>query len=330
MNNRYDFMFFIEAKNCNPNGDPDMGNAPRIDDETLHGIITDVAIKRRIRNYIEDAFEHKYGMDIIKREASNMNKAIAEVVLEANNGKIDKKGNKKIEESSKLACERYFDVRTFGDVLSTGLNAGQIRGPVQFAMASSLDPIRPIDMTITRMCYTEGKSENLDDYDIIDEEMPNDKKRTMGKKETIPYGLYVVKGSISANLAEKTGFSEDDLKVLLESIVQMYNNDLSCTKMGMSVIQPIILFKHIGTNQNNPEQNVRETKLGCSPSYKLYELVSISKKDGIEYPRDYTDYDITIDFDNIPNGVQIGFKYGPFDEVIWDKLSDNDKWIKSK
>ena len=226
MNNRYEFMFFLEAKNCNPNGDPDMGNTPRIDPETMQGLITDVVIKRRIRNYIEVAFNHKDGMDIIKREASNMNKSIAEVVLEVNDGKIDKKkGNKKVEESSKLACKKYFDVRTFGDVLTTGLNAGQIRGPVQIEMSSSLDPILPMDISITRMCYTEGKSDNIDDYDKIDMDLADDKKRTMGRKQYIPYGLYVVRGSVSANLAEKTGFSEDDLKILFESIMNMYEND---------------------------------------------------------------------------------------------------------
>ena len=328
MNNRYEFMFFVEAKNCNPNGDPDMGNTPRIDPETMNGIITDVAIKRRIRNYIEDAFQHKYGLDIIKRESSNMNKAIAEVVLEANNGTIDKKGNKKVNESMKLACERYFDVRTFGDVLTTGLNAGQIRGPVQIAMATSLDPILPLDMTITRMCYTEGKYTTLEEYDKLDNEMNDDSKRTMGRKQSIPYGLYVVKGSVSANLAEKTGFNENDLNVLFEAIMNMYNNDISASKTGMSVIQPLIIFKHIGTNPNNVEQNIRETKLGCAPAYKLYELVEIKKKDGIEYPRDYKDYDVKINKNNLPNGVQIGFKYGPFDEIIWDNILEKDTWLK--
>ena len=328
MNNRYEFMFFVEAKNCNPNGDPDMGNTPRIDPETMHGIITDVAIKRRIRNYIESAFNHEYGMDIIKREASNMNKAIAELVLEANGGKVDKKGNKKVNDSMELACKRYFDVRTFGDVLSTGLNAGQIRGPVQIAMSQSLDPILPMDMTITRMCYTEGKDDNLEAYDKIDENKSPDEKRTMGRKQTIPYGLYVVRGSIAANLAEKTGFNEDDLNVLFEAIMNMYANDISSTKIGMSVIQPLIVFKHIGINQSNSKQLVRETKLGCAPAYKLFELVKISKKENVEYPRNYTDYDISIDLDNIPNGVQIGFKYGPFSEIVWDKPDKNDNWLK--
>lgn len=336
MNNRYDFMFFIDATNCNPNGDPDMGNTPRIDPETGFGLITDVAIKRRIRNYIEIAFNHKDGMDIIKRDSSNMNETIFKIVKDANDGIVeikDKKPiNKKINESRKLACEKYFDVRTFGDVLTTGANAGQIRGPVQISMASSLDQILPMDITITRMCYTEGNFTTEEEFEKLDSEMSNDKKRTMGRKQYIPYGLYVVKGSVSANLANKCGFSENDLNILFESIMNMYNNDLSATKTGMNVLQPMIIFKHVGTNNNssNVEQNIRESRLGCAPSYKLYELVDVHKKEGIEYPRKYQDYDAFIDFENIPKGVEIGFKYGPFDDIIWNKLSDKDNWFKLK
>jgi CRISPR-associated protein Csd2 len=330
MNNRYDFLFFIQAKNCNPNGDPDMGNTPRIDPETMQGIITDVAIKRRIRNYIEIAFEDKEGYEIIKKEASNMNKSIAEVVLEVNDGKIDKKnGNKKVAESSKRACEKYFDVRCFGDVLTTGLNAGQIRGPVQLEMAYSLDPIMPLDITITRMCYTKGESDKLEDYDDIAEKMSDDKKRTMGRKQYIPYGLYIVRGSISANLAEKTGFNEEDLKILFEAIINMYTNDKSATKSGMSVLQPMIIFKHVGvSDETNLEQKIRESKLGCAPDYKLHELVNIHKKDNIEYPRNYTDYEATVEISKLPKGVEIGFKYGPFDDIVWNKVSENDNWFK--
>ena len=329
MNNRYEFMFFIEAINCNPNGDPDMGNTPRIDPETMHGIITDTAIKRRIRNYIEDVYNHEYGMDIIKREKSNMNKTIAELAFEANKGPVLKTTNKKVEEASVLACKKYYDVRTFGDVLNTGVNAGQIRGPVQFAMAMSVDPILPLDMSITRVCYTEGEFDSLEKYDELDEKMEDSKKRTMGRKQVIPYGLYVVRGSVSANLAEKTGFTEKDLNILFEAIMQSYNNDISASKTGMSVLQPMFIFKHIGTNPSNVEQIVKETKLGCAPAYKLFELISIKKKDNVEYPRDYKDYNVTVDLDNIPNGVQIGFKYGPFDDIIWDNLAKTENWINS-
>lgn len=324
MNNRYEFMFFIEAKNCNPNGDPDMGNTPRIDPETMHGIITDVAIKRRIRNYIENGFNHKYGMDIIKREASNMNRAIAEAVLTVNDTEIDKKGNKKIQEASEYLCHKYFDVRTFGDVLTTGLNAGQVRGPVQIAIANSIDPISPIDMSITRMCYTDGDYITLEEYDIKDNEMPQDKKRTMGRKQIIPYGLYLVKGSISANLADKTGFNENDMKILFEAIMNMYSNDISASKMGMSVIAPMIIFKHVGTDSDE-EQRIRESKLGCANLYVLHNLLEISRKPDVEYARDYKDYNVTLNYFKKPNGIEIGFKDDPFGDIIWNK--EQDDWI---
>lgn len=331
MKNRYEFMFFVEAEYCNPNGDPDMGNYPRVDPETMEGIITDVAIKRRIRNYIETAYEYKYGMDIIKRDSSNMNKAIAEVVIEANGGKIQTKKdfkNKKVNESSKIACERYFDVRTFGDVLTTGLNAGQIRGPVQIGISKSLDKVLPIDTAITRVCYTEGKFTDIEEYDKIDSSTDDSKKRTMGRKNFIPYGLYVVKGSISPNLANKTGFTENDMNILFEAIMNMYENDISSSKKGMSVLQPLIIFKHIGNDTTTDEkQRERETLLGCVPAYKLYESVQIHKKDGIEYPRNYRDYDVAIDMTNMPKGVEVGFKYNPYDDVIWN-LSEKEDWIK--
>lgn len=338
MKNRYEFMFFVEAANCNPNGDPDMGNYPRADLETMEGIITDVAIKRRIRNYIEEAYQHKFGMDIMRRDSTNINTLIAELVLETYGGKIERpKGkdskfnNKKAEEASVLACNRYFDVRTFGGVLSVGLNAGQIRGPVQLGISKSLDPIFPIDATLSVCSYTEAPKDayTLEEYHKYDEEKDRDTKRTFGRKIFIPYGLYVVKGSISANLANKTGFSDNDMNVLFEAIMNMYNNDISASKKGMSVIQPLIIFKHIGNdNTTDEKQKERETLLGCAPAYKLYESVKAVKKDGVEYPRNYTDYDVTIDKTNLPNGIQIGFKYGPFDEIIWDKLGENDTWLK--
>lgn len=326
MKNRYEVMFFIQAKNCNPNGDPDMGNAPRIDPETNYGYITDVAIKRRIRNYIDEAFAGKEGMEIIKQQASNMNRAIYECLAAVSDGKVDAKKNKSVE-ASQYACAKYFDVRAFGDVLSTGLNAGQVRGPVQIAFASSVDPILPLDMCITRMCYTEGKGTTLKEYDDIDAKLEDDKKRTMGRKSIIPYGLYVVRMSISANLADKTGFNEEDLNVLFEAIMNMYNNDISSSKMGMTVLQPMVIFKHVGTQEkNNEEQLLRETKLGCAPSHVLFDLVHIEKKENVEYARDYRDYDAYISLDKLPNGVQVGFKYGPFDEIVWDKPTND--WLK--
>lgn len=322
--NKYDFMFYIQAKNCNPNGDPDLGNCPRVDLETNKGIITDVAIKRRIRNYIQEAFSNVDGMDIIMRNGSNMNKKIAEIVLDVNNGNISDAKNKKIEAASALACKKFYDVRTFGGVLSTGLNAGQIRGPVQIGMSSSIDEIMPTDITITRMCYTEGDSKSLDKYDEIDKNMDDDKKRTMGRKQYIPYGLYCVHGHVSASLAEQTGFDEKDLAILFETILNMYENDNSSSKTGMSVISPIIIFKHIGTGTNDKEQLNREIKLGCAPAYKLFNLINISKKEDVEYPRDYHDYIVSVKLEDVPKGIEIGFKCNAFEEILWNCKIDSD------
>lgn len=321
--NKYDFMFYVQAKNCNPNGDPDMGNSPRIDLETNKGIITDVAIKRRIRNYIQDAFKGKEGMDIIMRNANNINKDIAKIALEVNDGNISGK-NKKTEESASLACKKFYDVRTFGAVLSTGLNAGQVRGPVQIGMSSSINEIMPTDICITRMCYTDGESKSLEEYDKLDESMDENKKRTMGRKQYVPYGLYCIHGHISASLAEQTGFNENDLKILFEAILNMYENDNSSSKEGMSVVSPIIIFKHVGTCTNNEDQLNREIKLGCAPAYKLFNLINISKKENIEYPRDYKDYNVFINLKDIPRGIKIGFKNNPFDEIVWNKKIDSD------
>ena len=206
--NRYEFMVLVEAKMCNPNGDPDMGNLPRQDPETEQGIITDVAIKRRIRNYVQDAFADRVGMEILMQFGRNLNKEIARTVLEVNGvEKFDENfKNRKVQESSQLLAERYWDVRAFGGVMSTGWNAGQIRGAVQIAMSTSVDAIEVQDFSITRMCYVDGKEKNhatIEEYDKDENEKAEDSKRTMGTKKVASYGLFVVKGSISASLADK-------------------------------------------------------------------------------------------------------------------------------
>lgn len=330
MNNKYNFTFFVQARNCNANGDPDMGNLPRIDEETMHGLMTDVCVKRNIRNYLEDAFAGIDGMDIIVKDATNMNESIAEIVLDVNGGKVDKKKkNTKIAEARELACKRYYDVRTFGAVLSTGLNAGQIMGPVQFEFAQSIDPIFVKDISITRNCHTEGDYDNLADYRKLADSIAEDKKRTFGRKQFVPYALYRVNGYISAAEAKKTGFSEKDLKILFESILNMYNYSTSATKAGMSVIAPIIIFKHVGNpDTQDVAERTREAILGCAPAYKLHELIEIKKRDDVEYPRDYTDYDICINLSGLPKSVEVGFKYLPFEDVSWGKPTDG--WLTTR
>ncbi len=252
--NRYEFMLLLEAVMCNPNGDPDMGNCPRQDPDTGIGYMTDTAIKSRIRAYVQDMGKN---LNILISQGQSLNKVVAEAVMsvsETDNLKDVKKGAR-MGESQNWICDKYWDARTFGAVMSTGRNAGQIRGAVQLAMATSVDPITIEDITITRKCYSEGDFNTLQEFDAADAKMDEDKKRTMGNKKVIPYGLYVVKGCISASLAEKTGFTEDDLKILWEALLQMYNHDISSSKTGMNVVSPLIIFKHVGTqSDNNPEK----------------------------------------------------------------------------
>ena len=324
--NRYEVVALVEARMCNPNGDPDMANRPRTDFETDRGIITDVAFKARMRQYVLDTYAGKDGYDILMQNGASINKAIAEAVLSVNKtDKLAKGNNTKVNESADAMCSKYWDVRAFGAVMSTGLNAGQVRGAAQVGMSLSVDPIAPEVMTVTRRSYSDTKDsyETLQEY--IDEEnaRPGDKKRTMGTKAYIPYGLYIFRMSISANLASKVGFSEEDLKVLLESLIQMYDNDVSSSKMGMSVLAPVVVFKHVGVDNNNPEQQAKEALLGCAPAYKLFDMLSVERKDGVDAARSYNDYDINLDLSKLPAGVKCGIKNSAYADIQW--LDSHDK-----
>lgn len=330
--NRYEFMFYIQCVNGNPNGDPDMGNSPRMDPEDMHGYITDVAIKRRIRNYIQTAFEGQDGMNIIMQNATIINKTIAQIKEKANLEFGDKKPATIIK-ARQEACAMYYDVRTFGAVLSTGPNAGQVRGPVQIAFARSVDPILPLDISITRVCVTDTekakKSKSAIEYEIAESNEDIDSLRTMGRKQFISYGLYEVRGFISANLAAETGFDDADLKALFEAILNMYEHDRSASKGEMSVISPLIIFKHTGTD-SDAAQRARQAKLGCAPAHKLFELVQIVKKPEIEFPRSYQDYDCRIRLSAVPSGVAVGFQENPFDAVSWGQLPAGNDWLKAE
>lgn len=320
--NRIEFMFLVEANGCNPNGDPDMGNLPRQDEDTELGYITDVALKRRIRNYIDDAYGTEDGMQILMQKGTSLNEKIAESVLVANGLECFPENfvNAKVPETETYMTRKYWDVRTFGGVLSTGRNAGQVRGAVQLAGTNfSIDPIQPKNITVTRMCYADGKNySTLEEYKEADSKLADDKKRTRGTKLFIPYGLYLIRGSISACLAQKNGFTEEDLDKLFEAVIQMYNHDISSSKAGMSVVGPLIIFKHVGTQApENAEQNAKEAMLGCAPAHKLFELLTVHKKEDVLFPRKYEDYKIVLDASSVPNGVEIGFKSYPFETVMW-------------
>lgn len=329
LENRYELMALVEARMCNPNGDPDMANLPRMDFDTNRGIITDVAFKARMRQYVQEAYGLSDGLDILMVNGANLNKAIAQASIAANGNTIAK--DKNTEDAAAIMCARFWDVRTFGAVLSTGLNAGQVRGAVQVGMSLSVDEIEPTSMGITRCCYAEDiknakiSSNNpeklLDLFDTYAKAKSDAEKRTMGTKTFIPYGLYVLKLTVSANLAEKVGFTEDDFKILLESVMQMYEVGFSSSKMGMSVLAPIIVFKHVGTNPANIEQTKREVKLGCAPAYKLFDMLEIKRKTDVKIARSYQDYDIHLRLDCLPAGVICGLKKSPYDDIKWLDVS---------
>jgi CRISPR-associated protein Csd2 len=327
IDNRYEFMFFIQCVNGNPNGDPDMGNSPRVDPQDMHGYITDGAIKRRIRNYVQLAYGDEDGMSIIMQNATNINKFIAKAKQLAG-VEMGAKDKESLYASRKKACELFYDVRTFGGVLSTGPNAGQVRGPVQIAIAKSVDPILPLDISITRMCKAEDvkSAVSYEDYEADEAKKDADSLRTMGRKQFISYGLYEARGFISANLAAKTGFDDSDLKVLFEAILNMYEHDRSASKGEMSVISPLIIFKHVGTDTDEKQRN-RQCKLGCAAAHKLFGSVTVSKNDAEKLPRNYTDYSCSVNAAEIPNGVDVGFLCNPYDAIIWNKQPEGESWI---
>ena len=324
--NRYEFMYYVSCTNANPNGDPDMGNTPRIDPQTMKGYITDVATKRRIRNYIQVAYEGVDGMSIIIQQGTNINRHIAQAKRAA--GFEDcAKAKEAVYAGRRKACELFYDVRTFGAVMSTGPNAGQVRGPVQITFGKSLDPILPLDISITRMAVADKAGNNtVEDYEAYEKEKAEDELRTMGRKQLIPFGPYEVRGFVSANLAAETGFDDRDLNALFEAILNMYEHDRSASKGEMAVVSPLIIFQHVGTD-SDASQRTRQAKLGCAPAHKLFDLVHVTKKPEIEAPRSYRDYQASVALNRVPAGVRIGFKPDAFGEIVWDRLPENEDWF---
>lgn len=321
--NRYEFLFYIECRNGNPNGDPDLGNSPRMDPQDMHGYITDVAIKRRIRNYVQSAYAGEKGMEMLVRSASNINTGIAKA-KELAGVEVSAKGKNEVYAGRKAACEMFYDVRAFGAVMSTGPNAGQVRGPVQLTFARSLDPIQSQDISITRMAKAAEVSgaKSAADYEAWEAQQSEDSLRTMGRKQFTPYGLYEARGFVSANLAQETGFDELDLKVLFEAILNMYEHDRSASKGEMSVITPLVLFRHVGTDSDDI-QRARQAKLGCAPAHRLFDLVHTAKKNEVDYPRSWKDYNSTISLDQRPSGVDVGFLTSPYGEISWNKVPED-------
>ncbi len=289
--NRYEFMVLFDVENGNPNGDPDAGNLPRVDPESGYGIVTDVCLKRKIRNYVDTVKEGEEGYRIYVKENVPLNRSDAEALnylgLDDKTIKEAKKTDADIDTKIKdFMCSNFYDIRTFGAVMTTfvkaALNCGQVRGPVQLGFARSIDPIISQEVTITRVAITTEKD-------------AAEKKTEIGRKSIVPYALYKVEGYISANLARKTtGFSEDDLELLWQAIINMFEHDHSAARGNMAV-RELIVFKH-------------STELGNCPAYKLFDTVEIKKKEGVEFPRKYSDYTVEIHEDQIPDTVEVSRK----------------------
>jgi CRISPR-associated protein Csd2 len=275
--NRYEFVLLFDVKNGNPNGDPDGGNLPRIDPETGHGITTDVCLKRKIRNYVELVKKDQTPYNIYVQEKA----VLTEQRLPAYEAVAEEKDKSvKNSKARDWMCKNFFDVRTFGAVMSVKENnCGQVRGPVQLAFAQSIDPIVPLEATITRMAVETRKEADAQDGD----------NRTMGRKTYVPYGLYRVHGFISAPLAQQTGFSEDDLDLFWKALQNMFDHDRSAAR-GEMAAQKLVVFKH-------------DSELGNAPAHKLFELVKVEKNSGDAPPRSFADYDVTIG--TAPAGVEL-------------------------
>lgn len=307
--NRYEFLYLFDCENGNPNGDPDAGNAPRVDPEDMHGLVSDVALKRRVRNYVLFAKGDQPPYRIFVKHATNLNTLLVEAHEQTSGGyRSSVRTRDKVEAARQWMCANFYDVRTFGAVMSTGPNAGQVRGPVQVSFARSLHPILPLEISITRMAVAEDVNEatSSEGYRKWESQQEEDKLRTMGRKQLISYGLYVAKGFVSANFAADTGFTEDDLSLLWEALLNMFEHDRSSSK-GMMSARKLIVFKHAGTD-TDPEQRQRQARLGCAPAWQLLDLgqiVEIHLKEDIATPRRFEDYELHVHRDRVPAGVEL-------------------------
>lgn len=337
--NRYEFLYLFDCENGNPNGDPDAGNAPRIDPEDMHGLVSDVAIKRRVRNYIQTAFGNVAPNAIFVEHSTNLNRPILmaheqtvgavpemeeEKIVLDDQAETEKRSKKSKAPKSKVLpardwmCRQFYDVRTFGAVMSTGANAGQVRGPVQVAFSRSVDPILPMDLSITRMAIAEDIPSAKTSAQMLhweNEIKPELKLRTMGRKALIPYGLYVAKGFVSAHLAAGTHFSDEDLTHLWQALANMWDHDRSASK-GVMSCRGLYVFKHVGTD-TDAAQRVRQAMLGCAPAHRLLDfstparpldnvIIDINHRKGLSgSPRSFADYRVAVHKERLPNGVEL-------------------------
>lgn len=287
LNNRYDFVLVFDVRDGNPNGDPDAGNLPRLDAESGHGLVTDVSLKRKVRNFVGLVKGETPPFDIYVKEKAVLNQTHEKAYVEIGAGE-ELKGDKKrkgsgdtVDKARQWMCANFYDVRTFGAVMSTGINCGQVRGPVQLTFARSIDPIIAQEHSITRMAVaTEAEAEKQ-----------QGDNRTMGRKHTVPYGIYVAHGFVSAFLAKQTGFGEADLELLWQALEQMFEHDRSAAR-GEMATRGLYVFKH-------------ESELGNAHAHALFDRIKIQRKDDIEFARSFDDYAVTVDEASLPAGVTL-------------------------
>lgn len=290
INNRYDFVYLFDVKDGNPNGDPDAGNLPRVDAETGRGLVTDVCLKRKIRNYVGIVHEENPPHEIYVKEKAVLNKqherAYQALGVDLSADEKKRKGGDRVDDARKWMCSNFFDVRTFGAVMSTGVNCGQVRGPVQLTFARSVNPVVSSEHAITRMAVaTEAEAVKQ-----------GGDNRTMGRKFTVPYGLYRAHGFVSAHLANQTGFSDEDLELLWQALENMFEHDRSAAR-GMMAARGLYVFKH-------------DSQLGNAPAHRLFDRVKVSPANGAGAPRDFSDYKVEIDGSGLPQGVTLEERLG--------------------
>ncbi len=286
-NRRHDFVLFFDVTDGNPNGDPDAGNLPRVDPETMQGLVTDVCIKRKVRDWV-DALrgdEGAYKIYVQSGEALNTKHRRAYEALE-----LESTGSKQdietVDKARAWMCQNFYDIRTFGAVMTTGVNCGQVRGPVQLTFARSIDPVVPMDVTITRVAVTREEDAQV----VVGEEGETSGKQTeMGRKALVPYGLYRAHGFYNPLFAQQTGFAEEDLELFWQALQQMWDFDRSAAR-GMMACQGLYVFSH-------------ESELGNAPAHKLFERIGVCLRDGVDVPRSFQDYEVSVDEQDLPAGV---------------------------
>jgi len=296
LNKRYDFVLLFDVQDGNPNGDPDAGNLPRMDPETGLGLVTDVCLKRKIQKFVqlvkaEDQEQladkplthNRYEIYVRERGILNQQheRAYAALGVELNKDNKKRKGGSHVADARAWMCKNFFDVRTFGAVMSTGVNAGQVRGPVQLTFARSVEPILALEHSITRMAVATENEAEAQEGD----------NRTMGRKYTVPYGLYVAHGFVSAHLANQTGFDDADLELLWQALVQMFEHDRSAAR-GVMTTRGLYVFEHA-------------TALGNAPAYRLFERIRVARKAGVDAPRHFSDYNVEVDTNELPDAVKL-------------------------